>query len=756
MTKHDGGTRFKVGQVGNLRPIGNRPCTSAVLLLAALAPALHAQTLLIQYCTTCHNEKLKTGGLVLDKPNLDAETSEKVIRKLRAGMMPPAGAPRPDRKTLDAFIAKIETDVDRAAKPNPGTTALHRLNRNEYANAIRDLLALDVDASTLLPVDNSSEGFDNVADALGVSPALLERYVGAATKVGRLAVGDPSIGPSTDNYRVPGDLAQGEHIEGLPLGTRGGILIRHTFPLDGEYNFKIQSKSNVVLQPVGRNEEIEITVNGDRVKLLKANGPMDVKLPMKAGPQLIGVALVDRKSRGVDDLWQVLPNSSGVQGLAINGPLNPTGPGDTPSRRRVFVCHTEDTACAKKILGTLATRAYRRPATDSDLELLLGFYQRGRNEGTFETGIRSAIERILVDPRFIFRFEREPDDVPAGSAYRITDLELASRLSFFLWSSIPDDELLNLAIEGKLHEPAILTQQTRRMLADDRSQALVSNFAGQWLMLRDVKTARPETREFDDNLRQAFRRETEMFFDSIIREDRSVRDLLTADYTFVDERLARHYGIPDIHGSQFRRVSLEGTERRGLLGQGSILLATSVANRTSPVARGKWILENMLGTSPPLPPPNVPALEDAGGAVAQTVRQKMEQHRGNPVCASCHKIMDPIGFSLENFDLTGKWRSTEGGVAIDAAGQLVDGTKVDGPAGLREALLARSDVFASTLTEKLMIYAVGRGLKYYDMPVIRSIGRDAAKNDYRFSSIVLGIVKSQPFQMKTKVEDKGL
>jgi hypothetical protein len=728
----------------------------SLLILAVLPPALHAQTLLNQYCTTCHNEKLKTGGLVLDKPNLDAETSEKIIRKLRAGMMPPAGAPRPDRKTLDAFIAKIESDVDRAAKPNPGTTALHRLNRNEYANAIRDLLALDVDASTLLPVDNSSEGFDNVADGLNVSPALLERYVGAATKIGRLAVGDPSIGPSTDNYRVPGDLAQGEHIEGLPLGTRGGILIRHTFPLDAEYDFKIQSKSNVVLQPVGRNEEIEITINGERIKLLKASGPMDVKLPMKAGPQLIGVALVDKKSRGVDDLWQVLPNSSGVQSLAINGPLNPTGPGDTPSRRRVFVCHNEDTTCAKKILSTLATRAYRRPATDSDLELLLGFYQRGRNEGTFETGIERALERILVDPRFIFRFEHEPENAAPGSAYRITDLELASRLSFFLWSSIPDDELLNLAIENKLHEPAILAQQTRRMLADDRSQALVSNFAGQWLMLRDVKTARPETREFDDNLRQGFRHETELLFDSIIREDRSVRDLLTADYTFVDERLARHYGIPDIHGSQFRRVSLEGTERRGLLGQGSILLATSVANRTSPVARGKWILENMLGTSPPLPPPNVPALEDTGGAVAHTVRQKMEQHRSNPVCASCHKIMDPIGFSLENFDLTGKWRSTEGGVAIDAAGQLVDGTKVDGPAGLREALLARSDVFASTLTEKLMIYAVGRGLKYYDMPVIRAIGRDAEKNDYRFSSIVLGIVKSPPFQMKTKVEDKGL
>ncbi len=737
----------------------------ALLTVAASAFCADANLpFLNQYCVGCHNRKLKTAGLMLDElqagPVADnAETWEKVVRKLRAGMMPPAGAPRPARAGMDAFIATLEMDLDRAAaaKPNPGTTALHRLNRAEYANAVRDLLALDVDASTLLPVDNSSDGFDNNAEALGVSPALLERYVGAAAKIGRLAVGDPSIGPSTDTYRVAGDLRETEHIEGLPLGTRGGIVFRHTFPLDAEYEFKIQARSNVVLQGVPRYEQIELTVNGERIKVMNATGPMDVKLPIKAGPQTIGVAFVDKSMRGVDDLWQVIPNSSGVASVAIVGPVNPTGPGDTPSRRRIFICRpaaeAEEVGCARQILRTLATRAYRRPAADSDLELLLGFYQAGRNQGNFETGIERGLERVLVDPRFIFRFEKEPENLAPGATYRISDLELASRLSFFLWSSIPDEELLDVAEQGKLHDPAVLAQQTRRMLADARSGALVTNFAGQWLMLRDVKTARPESRDFDDNLRQGFRHETELFFDSIVREDRSIRDLLVADYTFVDERLARHYGIPDVHGSQFRRVSLEGTERRGLLGQGSILLATSVANRTSPVARGKWILENVLGSSPPLPPPNVPSLEDSGGKVAHTVREKMEQHRANPVCASCHKIMDPIGFSLENFDLTGKWRSSDGGEPIDASGQLIDGTKLDGAASLRQALLDRSDVFASTLTEKLMIYAVGRGLKYYDMPVVRRIRRDAARNDYRFSSIVLGIVQSPPFQMKMKTAE---
>ncbi len=736
-----------------------------LLLLAGwLAVAGYAQdrALLDQYCVGCHNQKLKTGGLVLEQldpthPGEQAEIWEKVVRKVRAGMMPPSGAKRPERAALDGFATQLEAALDRAgaANPNPGSPALHRLNRAEYANAIRDLLALDVDAGTLLPPDDSSEGFDNIAEALGVSPALLERYVAAATKISRIAVGDPAISPVTSNYRVPSDLRQGDHIEGLPLGTRGGILIHHTFPLDAEYEFKIRTTAGGTFQSVGRDEELEVTINGQRTRLARAAAPLDFKLPMKAGPQTIGVALLKKNAPGTDDLWQVIPNTSGVQSIAIVGPLNVAGPGDTPSRRRIFVCHPaaagEETACAKQILSTLARRAFRRPATDSDLETLLSFYQAARNQGTFESGIERALARILVDPRFVFRFESEPAKLPSGAVYRVSDLELASRLSFFLWSSIPDDELLNLAIEGKLQNPAVLEQQTRRMLADPRSESLVTNFAGQWLFLRDVKNARPETSDFDENLRQAMRHETELFFESIVREDHNVLDLLNADYTFVDERLARHYGIPNVHGTWFRRVNLSGEGRRGLLGQGSILLVTSVTNRTSPVARGKWILENILGTPPPLPPPNVPSLdENSGAATAASVRERMEQHRRNPVCAGCHKIMDPIGFALENFDLTGRWRETDGATRIDASGQLVDGTRLDGPASLRQALLARSDVFIDTLTEKLLTYATGRGLKYYDMPVVRRIARDAAGRDNRFSALVVGIVKSAPFQMRKK------
>ncbi|MBV8902265.1 MAG: DUF1592 domain-containing protein, partial [Acidobacteriia bacterium] len=663
---------------------------------------------------------------------------------------------------LDAFALKLETELDReaAAHPNPGTLGLHRLNRSEYANAIRDLLDLDIDVSTLLPSDDSSEGFDNIADALGVSPALLERYVSAATKISRVAVGDPTVSPSTATYRAPGDLVQSGHLEGLPLGTRGGILIHHTFPLDAEYTFRIRARvgglGNI---RSARDEELEVTLNEERVKLVKFAPSFEFKLPVKAGPQTIGVAIVKNTDPGDDDLWQVYLATSGVQSVAIIGPSSAAGSGDTPSRSRIFVCQpagaSDEISCARKILTTLATRAFRRPATDSDLETLLSFYQTGRNKGTFETGIEMALQRVLVDPRFIFRFEVEPDSVPPGSVYRISDLELASRLSFFLWSSIPDDELLKLAGQGRLHEPVVLEKQVRRMLSDARAEALVNNFAGQWLYLREIKNAKPEAKGFDDNLRQAFRRETELFFGSIIREDRSVLDLLNADYTFVDERLARHYGIPGIYGSQFRRVTLPGEERRGLLGQGSILLVTSVANRTSPVARGKWVLENILGSPPPLPPPNVPALEDTGNsahAEPASVRQKMEQHRTNPVCASCHKIMDPIGFSLENFDLTGKWRTKDGTAPIDASGQMVDGTKLDGPASLRQALMSRSDVFVSTLTQKLLTYATGRGLKYYDMPVVRGIVREAAPKDYRFSSLVLGIVKSQPFEFRKKSE----
>jgi cytochrome c551/c552 len=714
-----------------------------------------------QYCAGCHNEKLKTAGLLLDKMDpaeagQHPEQWEKVVRKLRAGMMPPAGAARPERATIDAFVAKLEATLDRAAaaNPNPGTTVVHRLNRAEYANAVRDLLAVDVDASTLLPSDDSSEGFDNIADALGVSPALLERYVAAATKISRLAVGDPGTTAVTATYRAPADLSQTAHIEGLPLGTRGGFSFQHTFPLDAEYVFKIRARSSGLGVGAGAGRvALEITLDGARVPQPKQG---DLHLTVTAGPHTIGVAMPKQNPAGVDEVYATYANNSAVTSVAITGPVNATGPGDTPSRRKIFLCHPEapadETGCAKKILSDLAHQAYRRPVKDSDLETLLGFYQTARNkDGNFERGIEAALARVLIDPWFVFRFEREPAGVKPGAVYAVSDVELASRLSFFLWSSIPDEELLRLAEQNKLHDPAVLSQQTRRMLADPKSGALVTNFAGQWLYLRELKNAKPEARDFNDNLRQSFRRETEMLFESIIREDRNVVDLLNADYTFVDERLAKHYGIPGVYGSRFRRVTLPDDARRGLLGQGSILLVTSVANRTSPVARGKWVLENILGSSPPLPPPNVPALPDDGSAAKlTTVREKMEAHRNNPVCAACHKIMDPIGFSLENFDLTGKWRTSEGGVAIDASGQLVDGTKVTGPASLRQALMSRSDVFVSTLTEKLLTYGLGRGLKYYDMPAVRAITRDAGAKGDRFSAIVLGIVDSAPFRMKMK------
>ena len=746
--------------------------TGGILAIAAIAisqPVARPQNpstdqaLLNQYCIGCHNEKTKTAGLMLEKldlthPGQDAETWEKVVRKVRAGMMPPSGMPRPTRAVMDSWTAKLETELDRAAaaKPNPGNTGLHRLNRTEYTNAIRDLLGIDVDAATILPADDSSEGFDNIADALAVSPALIERYVAAAGKISRLAVGNMLITPSTVTYRAPADLSQTEHVDGLPLGTRGGMLVRHTFPLDAEYSFKVRARSaGIGVGGVGPSgEELELVLNGERIKLA-TGGTIDAKVAVKAGPQDIGAAYVRKSPPGADDIWQVFAGNSSVSSIAITGPLNPTGPGDTPSRRKIFVCRpaseSDEAACAKKILSTLALRAYRQPPSGADLDTLLSFYQAGRKSGSFDIGIEQALARVLVDPRFVFRLEREPAGVAAGSIYRVSDLELASRLSFFLWSSIPDEELLDLAVQGKLRDPAVLEKQTLRMLKDPHSETLATNFGGQWLYLRELKNARPEARGFNDNLRQAFRRETEMLLESIVNEDRNVVDLLNADYTFVNEALARHYGIPGIKGSRFKRVTIQDENRRGLLGQSSFLLVTSVANRTSPVSRGKWVLENLLGTPAPLPPPNVPPLPESEGAQQPaSIRQKMEEHRQNAVCAACHKIMDPIGFSLENFDLIGKYRTTDGGIRIDASGQLVDGTKLDGPASLRQALLSRSDVFVRTMTEKLLTYGTGRALKYYDMPVVRSITRDAAKNDNRFSSLILGIVKSDPFQMRVK------
>jgi mono/diheme cytochrome c family protein len=721
------------------------------------------QGLVDKYCVTCHNDRTKSGNLTLagldaGRPGDHPETFEKVVRKVRAGLMPPAGLPRPDRVTLDAFATSLEAGLDRAvaSHPNPGRRGLHRMNRTEYANAIRDLLDLEIDETTLLPADDSSEGFDNIADALRVSPALIERYTSAAVKVSRLAVGNMLLTASTVTYRVPGDLVQSGHLEGLPLGTRGGTLIEHTFPLDAEYAFKIRVRGAAIGLAAANlaGEEVEVSVNGERIKLVPAMATIDVKLPMKAGPHALGITFVRKPPAGADDIWGVYATNSGVQSVAITGPLTPSGLGESPSRRRIFACRPSSTSdevpCARRILGTIARRAFRQPVTEDDVSTLVGFYETGRQNGTFDAGIEQGLARILVDPRFVFRVEREQAGIAPGQPYRISNLELASRLSFFLWSSIPDEELLDVATTGTLRNPDVLAHQTRRMLADPKADALVSNFGGQWLYLRELKNVRPEAPGFSENLRRSLRRETEMLLDSIVREDRSVVDLLNADYTFVDEMLARHYGIPGVRGSRFRRVPVTDEARRGLLGHGSFLLVTSVANRTSPVSRGKWVLENLMGVPPPLPPPNVPSIDESPEAAkASSLRQKMEAHRKNPVCASCHQIMDPIGFSLENFDLIGRWRTTDGGATIDATSQLVDGTRLDGPGSLRKALLNRSDVFVRTMTEKLLTYGTGRALRYYDMPVVRQVVREAGRDNYRFSALVLGIVRSDPFQMKT-------
>jgi cytochrome c551/c552 len=769
---------------------------------SAVAQVQSGQQVATKYCVTCHNDRAKTGGLSLEKldadhADKDPETWEKAIRKLRAGLMPPSGAARPDRATLESLRGTIESSIDSASAQhkNPGVTALHRLNRSEYANAIHDLISVDVDVSTILPADDSSEGLDNIADVLGTSPALIERYVGAAAKISRLAVGDTDIGPISTTYKVRGDLTQDNHIEGLPIGTRGGIVIRHSFPVDGEYLFKFSLlKVNFGPQYGGaaKGEQIEMDVNGDRVALFDlrsvpyyyirggAQGgpavPLEIRLPIKAGPQTLAVTFIKKTAAGVDDLFQRYEASTadlqtGVQfgyttvphlsSVEILGPYNILGPGATPSRQRIFVCRPasagEEPTCAKKIISTLARRAYRRPVADADIEPLLSFYREGRKSGSFDRGIEMALRRILADPQFVFRFERDPANLQAGAIHRVSDIELASRLSFFLWSSIPDDELLTVAEQGKLKDPAILQQQVRRMLKDPKSQALVTNFAGQWLYLRELKNRNPDLimyPDFDDNLRQAFQRETELVFDSIVREDRNVFDTLTTDYTFVNERLAKHYGIPNVYGSYFRRVTVE-KNRRGLLGQGSFLMLTSNPNRTSPVTRGSWILENLLGSPPPSPPPNVPPLpENTNGqgvtTVPTSVRDRMTAHRANQPCKGCHQLMDPIGLALENFDGVGRWRTEDSGTRIDPSGQLVDGTPIDGVETLRNAIVGRPDAFVQTMTEKLLMYAVGRATRYYDMPAIRAITRDAARNNYRFSSIVAGIVSSDPFQMRVK------
>jgi mono/diheme cytochrome c family protein len=726
-----------------------------------------AQAVVDRYCVTCHNARTRAGGLALDALKVadadrDAQTWEKVVRKVRTGMMPPNLAPRPDRATLDGLAATVEDRIDRAAAavPNPGAPALHRLNRTEYGNAVRDLLDLPIDATALLPGDDSSEGFDNLASVLSVSPALMQAYVSAAARISRLAIGDPTISADVTTYPAPRGISQAGHREGLPLGTRGGMVVTHVFPLDAEYELRVGRAGGGLfgLAPVGTDDSVEITLNGERVRVLGRDARGAVRLTIPAGPQTIGVAIVRRaNARGVDDLFSELASSAGVTNLAINGPLNPTGPGDTPSRRKIFICRPtqadQEQACARSILSTLATRALRRPvgAADPTLDTLMEFFESGRALRGFDAGIQYALARVLVDPQFIFRFERAPAGVRAGAVYRIGDLELASRLSFFLWSSLPDDELIAVAAAGRLADPAVLDQQARRMLADPRADALVDSLAGQWLQLRQLDEVSPGTKEFDGGLRYAFRRETELLFETIVREDRSILDLVDADYTFVDERLARHYGMPNVRGSRFRRVTLEGSARRGLLGHGSFLTVTSAANRTSPVKRGKWILENLLGAPVPQPPPGVETnlAEEAGSASTPTsIRQRLERHRANPSCASCHAVMDPVGFSLEHFDLIGKWRDADGVVPVDTSGRLSDGTNLDGLASLRAALLSRRDAIATTTAEKLLTYALGRRVDHADMPAVRAIVRDAGRNDYRFSSLVAGIVKSAPFQMK--------
>jgi hypothetical protein len=755
------------------------------------------RAVLDKYCVTCHNQKAKTAGLMLDKldparPGDNVEMWEAVVRKLRAGMMPPAGMPRPNPAAYEALTVALENELDKvaAAKPHLLPPSVHRANRTEYANAIHDLLALNIDPASYLPADDTSYGFDNVASGLQVSPALVEGYVSAAAKISRLALGHETA-PARKVYHVREDYSQEDHVDGLSFGTRGGMLIKHYFPADGDYIIDWSPVRTTVGSLFGgdsEGEQLELTVDGERIKVYKIGTDIslntfreknDVHVNLKAGEHVIGIAFVAttyipntdlnrhyQRSILDDNLMEGLTFTPQISSVTISGPANGTRPTNTPSRNKILVCHpanaSEELPCAKRILSGLARQAYRRPVTERDTETLLSFYQTGRNSGgNFEDGIERGLQFILAHPEFVFRTEEGPATVKPGQAYRINDLELASRLSFFLWSSGPDDELTSVAAQGKLKDPAVLEKQVRRMLASPRAHELVKNFAGQWLQLRTLTTSTPEGviyPDFDDNLRQAYRTEAEMFFESIMREDRNVIDLLNADYTFVNERLARQYGIPNVYGSQFRRVRLDGELdiRRGLLGKGSFELVTSYADRTSPVQRGKWVMGNILGVNPPDPPPNVPALKDSvasgGVTVEQTMRQRMEEHRANPACASCHKMMDPIGFALENFDGVGKWRTTQSGQKLDPSGVMYDGSKIDGLISLRQTLLHYSPQFVRTFTEKLLTYALGRGVDAPDMPVVRSIVRDAARNDYHFSSIVIGIVKSEPFQMNRKPE----
>ena len=791
------------------------------------AAASPQRALLDRYCVTCHNERVVAGagagmmaeqlrlvGLALDSADVDdvaaaPELWEKVVRKLRVGAMPPQPRPRPDRETYDGFRRWLEDELDRVAeaRPNPGRTqAFHRLNQAEYRNVIRDLLDLEIDVDALIPADAPDRnGFDNIATSLSLSPALFERYVSAAKKIGRLAIGEaPAGGAEITTYDVPLNLIQSDRrSEDLPFGSRGGAAIRHHFPVDGEYRIRVRLQTNYVgyVRGIDDAHEIEFRLDGRRLErftfggeapgtpapisfagnirgtddwehyTLHADDPLEVTATVSAGPHTIGISfpretweeegVLQPRQTGFALAINEMPDGNPALGsVRITGPLRVAGPGDTPSRRRIFTCRpapaapaSESEACAREILGALARRAYRRPVDESDVATLLEFYEWGRAEGGFEKGIQFALERLLADPDFLYRVERDPVDAPRGAAYPISDVELASRLSFFLWSSIPDDELLAAVENGTLSDPPALEAQVRRMLADPRSQAMVDNFAGQWLYLRNMGGVYPDPNvfpEFDENLREAFTRETELFIGNQLRADASVLELLAADYTWVNQRLAEHYGIPNVYGSRFRRVALDGARRGGLLGHGSVMTVTSYPNRTSPVLRGKWVLENLLGAPPPEPPPDIPALEERNeDGEPVSMREAMVQHRENPACSVCHAPMDPIGFALQNYDAIGGWRDVnEGGTPVDATGVLPDGSRFEGRAGLSGLLLARPDDFVGTVTEKLLTYALGRGMEHYDAPTVRKIVRRAAGEDYRWSSIILGIVNSAPFQMR--------
>ena len=777
------------------------------------APPSTHRALLDRYCVTCHNARLRTAGLELDTADLadlggGAEVWEKVVRKLRADAMPPPGRPRPDAATRAEFASWLETALDReaAAHPNPGRPAIHRLNRTEYVNAVRDLLGLEVDARSLLPGDNADvHGFDNNADILSISPLLMERYLSAARKISRLVVGRVR-NPDFHQHRVHKWMVQEDRMnDDLPFGSRGGASVPYFFPADGEYEVQVelQRTGNQHIKGLGSEHQLDVRLDGALIERFTIGGEewvelappesysgninvglewedyshnmdrdLKVRFPVQAGRRVVGVSFVGRQWElegvivtqpqvGVSLSRNEIPDGNpSVASVTISGPSTVTGPGeDTLPRRKIFVCQpssgadeAEDEACAREILSTLARRAYRRPVTEEDVQTLLRFHEAGRAEGGFEAGIQFALERLLVSPGFLFRIEADPAREAGTAVHRISDLELASRLSFFLWSSIPDDALLDVAARDGLEDPAVLEQQVRRMIADPRSRALVDNFAGQWLAVRNVRDVVPDSQlfpEFDENLREAFQQETELFMESQLREDRSLLRLLDADYTFVNERLARHYGIPNVYGNRFRRVTLPDAERGGLLGHGSILTVTSYANRTSPVLRGKWLLDNFLGAPPPAPPPDIPALgENTATRTPTSVRERLEEHRRNPACAVCHAPMDPLGFALENFDAIGAWRTTDALNPVDASASLPDGTRFEGPAGLRTLLLSKREQFVRTVTEKLLTYALGREIEYYDAPVVRQITRAAAADDYRWSSLILEIVKSMPFQMR--------